>query len=383
METIPLPILMGFFISLILIPALTPTAFKLGIVDKPSGRKRHSHDTPVHGGIAIFLGFSVACLLEESLLNYAWPLLLISLFVLILGAIDDVKNLSATLRLLLQATLALILTVSTDTRILSLGIYGSDGAMTLDIMSTPFTVFCIVAGVNAINMVDGIDGLAGMLCMTILTTITIAAYLAQQTYLALFTLTLIAALSAFLVFNMPLPWHRQASVFMGDAGSTFLGFVIVWLLIKATQGPQAIFSPAIGIWLLTVPLIDSGSTIIRRIIAKKSPLTAGRDHHHHWLLKKGLSSMQVCYLLTAISAAICAVSYGLHTLNLPQGILVVIFFSCLAIDICLLKKTLEARQPQRQAIKQQSDTVKNRRRRIKPDQRRASRHCDDDDESSE
>ncbi|NRB37901.1 MAG: undecaprenyl/decaprenyl-phosphate alpha-N-acetylglucosaminyl 1-phosphate transferase [Pseudomonadales bacterium] len=336
MEYLTSPALVAFLITFTLIPALAPMAHRIGLTDKPGGRKQHADITPMHGGIAMFIGFSFACFFEEGLFDYAWPLLLISFFILVLGIIDDLKNISAKFRLFLQMSLALILTLSTDTQIESLGVYGAVGNIQLGFMSIPFTIFCIVAGVNAINMIDGIDGLASSLSLSLLSFITLVAYLTGQFNLALFTLTLISTIVAFMLFNFPHPFRKKASVFMGDAGSTFLGFIIVWLLIKATQGSEAMLSPALGAWIFMIPLIDSGSTIIRRLINKESPMAAGRDHHHHWLLNKGLSPAQTCYFLFGLSGLICLSSYFLNVFAVHQGLLVAIFFIILLLDIMLL-----------------------------------------------
>ncbi len=335
MEFKMLSVLIAFFVTLSLIPCLRPLAHKLQLIDIPGGRKQHSLITPLHGGICIFLGFSSACLLNTALFQYAWPMLLLSFFVLLLGAVDDIKELSARFRLLGQIILVSILIISTDTQITTLGGLDDTNKLELGVMSLPFTVFCFLAGINAINMSDGIDGLAGLLISATLWVIAAFAYSAGQMDTLLFCLSLSAAIFAFLCLNIPLPLRTRAHVFLGDAGSTVLGFMLVWVLIKCSQGEQALFSPAMGAWLFLVPLIDSGSTIIRRLLLKKSPMAPGRDHHHHLLQNTGLCAKKTSYLLFSIHLLTAVMVYLSQEL-LNEQLLIAVFFTLLLLDIYCL-----------------------------------------------
>lgn len=343
MDYFLLPILTSFLLTVVLTPILSPVAILLGLVDKPGGRKQHLQITPVHGGVVMFIGVLVACCTDMRLFENVKVLLLLSMAILVVGAIDDARNLGVRRRMFIQACLAVLLVVATDTRITHLGYFPYFGEVYLDLMSTPFTVFCILAGINAVNMIDGIDGLAGMLISATVFTVGLSAYIAGVESLSLYAFVMFGALVGFLFYNLRSPWNPRAKVFMGDAGSTFMGFSVVWLLVKATQGEGAIYSPAMALWLLMIPLIDSGSTIIRRIIGRSSPMKAGRDHHHHVLMMYGLSPKMVTYVLFALSMVSCLLAYYMNSLGAPDWLSIMAFLAVLFIDVIILKKLFSGR----------------------------------------
>lgn len=341
MEYLILPTVTAFLLTLALIPLSAPLAEKIGLVDKPGGRKKHDHVTPVHGGLVMFIGVLVACFTDMRLFENVKVLLLLSMALLVVGAIDDVRDLGVKRRMFIQACLATLLVVATDTQISHLGYFPVVGDVHLDLMAVPFTVFCIIAGINAVNMVDGIDGLAGMLITATVFTVGVSAYLVGDSALSLYSFVMMGALAGFLFYNLRSPWNKKAKVFMGDAGSTFMGFCVVWLLVKATQGEGAIYSPAMALWLLMIPLIDSGSTIIRRAAAGTSPMRAGRDHHHHVLLMHGFTPKAATYILFAISLFACALTYGMNALGMPDWLSVVVFVLVLVLDAVVLKSLIQ------------------------------------------
>lgn len=343
MDCFLFPILTSFFLTIVLTPVLSPVAILLGLVDKPGGRKQHLQVTPVHGGVVMFIGVLVACCTDMRLFENVKVLLLLSMAILVVGAIDDARNLGVRRRMFIQACLAVLLVFATDTRITHLGYFPFIGEVYLDLMSTPFTVFCILAGINAVNMIDGIDGLAGMLISTTVFTVGISAYMVGAEGLSLYAFVIFGALLGFLFYNLRSPWNARAKVFMGDAGSTFMGFSVVWLLVKATQGDEAVYSPAMALWLLMIPLIDSGSTIIRRLADRSSPMKAGRDHHHHMLMMYGFSVKAVTYVLFAFSVLSCALAYVMNDLDAPEWLSIVVFFVVLMLDAILLKTLFSGR----------------------------------------
>jgi UDP-GlcNAc:undecaprenyl-phosphate GlcNAc-1-phosphate transferase len=195
----------------------------------------------------------------------------------------------------------------------------------------PFTIFATVGVINAVNMCDGTDGLAGSLCLAALAMVGAAALYAGNNSLFTGLLPIMAAILAFLAFNMRFPWQRRAKVFMGNAGSAFLGFTIAWVVFRLTQNAAHPVSPVLAPWLLAPPLIDCLVLIARRLKLGRSPFSADRDHIHHLLLEAGFSPNAVTMGLTLISVTIgLGAALVLRTNAASEGHLVLGFVAMVA-----------------------------------------------------
>jgi UDP-GlcNAc:undecaprenyl-phosphate GlcNAc-1-phosphate transferase len=157
----------------------------------------------------------------------------------------------------------------------------------------------------------------------------------------------IAAVAAFLCFNLRLPRRGHARVFLGDAGSTLLGFALAWFAIDLTQGPGRSFPPICALWIVLLPLADCVSLMTRRIAAGRSPFSADRLHIHDYLRARGLSSHQTLGVLAGTSAAFGAIGFLGWRLGAPQHVLFwAFFFLFFAYHFGILKawKSLEGRR---------------------------------------
>ena len=159
MNTFTLPIV--FFVSLVSILLLRPVAGKLGLVDSPGGRKTHSKDTPLIGGLGIFAGLMAGSLLSPDIINQYQPLLLISCILLLIGLVDDFYPLPAVVRMGFQVTAAWLMCDYGDNQLITLGNLFTESELSLGRFSTLMTIFATVGVINATNMIDGMDGLAG------------------------------------------------------------------------------------------------------------------------------------------------------------------------------------------------------------------------------
>ncbi|MBI4029722.1 undecaprenyl/decaprenyl-phosphate alpha-N-acetylglucosaminyl 1-phosphate transferase [Candidatus Berkelbacteria bacterium] len=301
---------MPFFLALLVSAVLTffigRLAAKQGFVDFPSPRKVHKKPIPRLGGVAIFLSF---WLLVFSLLRNFEPRLvgvfLGSVILVIFGIIDDIKNLSPATKLLGQIAAILV--------VLFFGL-GIDYLRTpfgnvfyfSQILSLFFTGLWILVLVNSMNFLDGLDGLAAGIS-------TIAALIlfflasrppVSQWDLALMTIVLAGATLGFLLWNF-----NPASIFMGDSGSQFLGFMLAVLAVIA--GGKI----ATALLVLGVPIFDAFWAILRRLFLGKSPFLADRQHLHHRLLSIGLPQR-----LAVIFLWVLALVFGVFALlgNNPQ-----------------------------------------------------------------
>ncbi len=194
-------------------------------------------------------------------------------------------------------------------QLVSLGNILSFGVVELGFLAVPVTVFASVGVINAVNMTDGIDGLSGGLVLIALVFLSIVAYLAGDSGLVRFCTLLICSLLAFLMLNFRLPWKQSALIYLGDAGSTLLGFVLAWLIIESTQGEGAVMAPVYALWFLAIPLIDTVSLLIKRPMRGINPFSAGTDHLHHRLIAAGYTHEQT--VIGLYLAGICAGTFGL------------------------------------------------------------------------
>jgi UDP-GlcNAc:undecaprenyl-phosphate/decaprenyl-phosphate GlcNAc-1-phosphate transferase len=293
--------LLSFGLTVILILLFQPIAIKIKLIDSPGGRKHHQGEIPLTGGLAMFLGFAFSLLtVNISLLPYRALLAACGLLVIV-GILDDLRELTAKARLLSQIFSAFIMIFWGHNIIHHLGNIFFINDFSLGILAIPLTLFSTVGFINATNMLDGLDGLAGsqiLISLLCLLSMALMHHNIQDCYLLLIT---IAAVSSFLIFNFPFPWRKQAVVFMGDAGSMFLGIVLCWFAIRFTQMDQPIMRPVTMLWIFLIPLFDTLRLLILRSFNKKSPFSPNRDHIHHLLSIQGFSPLKINGLLSLIS----------------------------------------------------------------------------------
>jgi UDP-GlcNAc:undecaprenyl-phosphate GlcNAc-1-phosphate transferase len=277
----------------------------MGLVDRPATRKLHSGEVPVVGGISIYLTVLLVGVLLGVEFEFFLPLA-VAFPIVIIGLLDDRHSLRASIRFTVQIGCALGMILFAQLTIQSVGnVIGSGSVMLTEFSANAFTIMCTVGAINSINIIDGVDGLSGSIIGLTLIAITYFAWAAGDVNVVLLLASLTTAIVGFLSYNVRLA-RRQASVFLGDAGSMFLGFVLVWYLIKCTQGPNAVLSPVSFGWILGLPLADTISVMVGRVLNGRSPFDAGRDHRdhfHHQLLDAGFSVNKTVMLMLAIQVA--------------------------------------------------------------------------------
>lgn len=189
-------------------------------------------------------------------------------------------------------------------------------------------------------MADGIDGLSGALTIVALGALAIVAGNAAAFTTAGFIGILICCILAFLSMNFRRPWNRKALVYLGDAGSTLLGFILAWLMIDSTQGQAALFPPVYALWFLAIPLFDTVNLLIKRPMRGKSPFKPGVDHLHHMLIRRGYSVQMVVLMLVGSSVGFAAIGMaGLYyqasesaMFQLFLGLFLIYFLFCDRLD---------------------------------------------------
>lgn len=294
--------ILAFMLTVFLVHFLRKPARHTGLVDTPGGRKKHHSEIPLIGGIAMFTAFLLASLgMGNTHFSHFSFIAGMGLLVAV-GILDDLHDITPRTKFIAQVIAAVFMTSWGDVYVSELGDLLGFGTVHLYNWAIPFTIVCVLGVVNAINMIDGMDGLAGGAAFVALAWFAIAAAVSSLgVQLALLTLAL-SVLAGFLLFNMRHPWRSKASVFMGDAGSLMIGFILVWFAVDLTQGDGRVLPPVTAVWILALPLLDMGSVMMKRIVKGQSPFAADRKHVHHILLLAGYSESQVVLILLMFSA---------------------------------------------------------------------------------
>lgn len=299
-------LLLSVFITIALIPVLMRLAFRLRFVDIPDARKVHARPIPVVGGIAMAAGALVPVVwwqLGDPFVN-AW--LLGSAILVLFGMVDDLRGLGPGIKFAGQIAAALVMIFYGGLRITSLGMLLPDGWLLPVWLAVPLTLVAIVGVTNAVNLSDGLDGLAGGLSMLIISCIGYLAYQQGDARIGFIALALAGAVFGFLKFNT-----YPASVFMGDAGSQFLGFSAICLSLELSQCNTAL-SPVLPLLILGLPVMDTLHVFALRLSQGRSPFVADRNHFHHRLMGLGLHHAESVLVIYVLQTLLIVTGYALR-----------------------------------------------------------------------
>jgi len=292
-------------ITIFLVQVARRVAPAVGLIDSPCARKSHEGEIPLVGGIAIFGSLFVGMAFGDLFVDH-WPFLAAASLLVMVGIWDDVSGVSPPVRLVVQSLALLIIAAVGGVYLEDLGnIFPAIGVLTLGWMAIPFTVFAGVGAINAFNLSDGVDGVCGTLALVALAGLGVAAGMAGKTSELLLIATLIGGVVGFLVFNVRVPQRRQASVFLGDAGSYLLGLSVMYLAIRLSQGPERAIQPVTALWFCMLPLLDTIGVLLRRLRRGRSPFNPDREHIHHVFLlaKFSVTATWIGLMLVAVLGA--------------------------------------------------------------------------------
>lgn len=297
--------IMAFIIASISTPLAKKIAFKIGAVAPPKEIGMHKVTMPLGGGMSIYLGFTLTILIlvnyiDTIHLNRLAGLLIGATLITVVGLLDDIYELSPKLRIIFQVFAALIV-IATGTSITAISVpFLESGQIEFGIFSNVITLFWIVGITNAVNLIDGLDGLAaGVSSIASLVLMAIAILFGDPMvagFAILITATLAGSCLGFLPHNF-----NPATIFMGDTGSTFLGFSLSVISIQAMLKTYTAATLIVGILILGLPIFDTAFAIIRRLIKKQPVYVGDRGHLHHRLVDKGLSHKKAVLTLYLIS----------------------------------------------------------------------------------
>ncbi len=312
-------LLIAALVAVISTPVVRSLAFRVGAVDIPKDNRRmHDHPIPRMGGLAIFFGFILSVLIFVPLTPELRGMLLGSVVIVILGILDDIFALPALPKFFVQIGAALI-AVLEGNRIEFLSnpnLFSKDPFWELGWLAIPITVLWIVGITNAVNLIDGLDGLACGVSTISSMTLLVIALVVKEPDVAILMAALSGACIGFLPYNL-----NPAKIFMGDTGSTFLGFILAVVSIQGLFKFYAIISFAVPFLMLGLPIFDTCFAILRRVSHGQSPMAPDRGHIHHRLIDMGFTQKQAVAVLYIISAILGLSAVVLTTIGVVRAML--------------------------------------------------------------
>jgi len=318
----------------------------LGLLDRPlEDRKKHIRVTPTVGGIVIFTTLCLSLWLFSGLsFSFFMPLLAGMAGYIAIGVYDDIKHIRPLIKMAWQVAVAIVFVLVTGVKITYLGEIFGLGPLGTGLFAIPFTILCIVALINAFNWIDGLDGLAGG---CILGMLVLLIYATPKTTMSPVLIISSATIFGFLMFNMRSHWRKHALVFLGDAGSLSLGFMLSCLVIFLTQDKSTgVLSPIVAAWIISYPIFDMVSCMLNRKLAKKSIYQADNMHAHFLLQTLGCSPKTTSYILVAVSFLYGAVGVLGDQIGIPEVGLAVMWGLGLALHFWVVRLLLNRSKKQ-------------------------------------
>ncbi len=335
--------IVAFLFSVASTPLVKMWAEKFKVYDIPKdSRRMHSTPIPRMGGVAIIFGFMVALLCFYGKMDRRIAATIIGATIIsVMGIVDDIKALDAKPKFIIQIIAALVVVIGGDLKIdviTNPNFFASNPYWVLpEWLSVIVTIVWIVFITNAVNFIDGLDGLAAGVSAIMSVSLVFIAVKVGEYPVAVIGTSLMGACFGFLPYNF-----NPAKIFMGDTGSTFLGFILATLSIQGVFKSYAIISFAVPLLILGLPLFDASFAMLRRISKGQSPMQADRGHLHHRLIDMGFSQKQTVFILYAISGVLGITAVVLAESTALRAILIllcVIVF--LLIESLLIKGNLD------------------------------------------
>ena len=315
---ITITFLIGMFLVYYSIPVIVRLSKEKELFDVPNERKVNKTVVPTLGGIALFIGITIATLLGMH--NYLFPdlryILVGMIIMFFIGIKDDILIISANKKLIAQIICALIITIPGEIRFTHL--HGILGIHEVNyVFSVLISLLVIVAITNALNLIDGIDGLAAS--MGILSSAFFGAnfLLTGHFKYAILCFAIVGSLASFFFYNV---FGKKNKIFMGDTGSLLIGLLISIFTIKynefaLTTTETHHFSPALSFAIIVIPVFDMIRIFMARIWQRRSPFSPDMNHIHHKLLKLGFSHLESTIILVGINLTFILVAYTFRDLN--------------------------------------------------------------------
>ena len=350
-------LILAFAATCVLTWALVPVARRIGLIDRPDrpgGRKTHDGEVPTIGGLAVAMAVIITALvmgISEQMHPAFWAGFIV---IGLIGTLDDLRDLAHHGKFLAQIAAAALMVFWGGWQLHSLGNLFGAWPLTLGAFAIPLTFIAVIGVINAVNFSDGADGLAGGLVFNALLWYCVMEGLraphasgdvpSGELQMAL---AFLGAVAGFLAFNLRVPGRQRALVFLGDAGSLGLGFVLAWFTVSGAERAAPLFAPVTAIWLLAVPLVDTLTCAARRMLHGHSPFKADRKHLHHILADLGLPVGRAVALIHAVAFALAGIGVAAWAQSVPEFVMFYIAMGIFAIYVMFSTyalRVIEARQ---------------------------------------
>ncbi len=321
----------GLFSAYSITPIVKRIAIRIGAVDLPSERKIHAQPIPRLGGIAIYVSLLIAVAI--ALFKFLKPtpemkgILLGGSIMLAIGIADDIKELSPKIKLMGQLFASATLLVF-GLQIEFIGNPFGKELIVLGPLAIPVTLFWMLTLINTINFMDGLDGLAAGVSFIAAITLFFCALQTGEITVAFLTMAIAGSAMGFLTHNF-----NPASIFMGDSGSMFLGFMLGAITLQGVMKSVVVVSLLVPLMILGVPISDAAFTIVRRLRHNKSLIQADKGHIHHQLLNRGFTHRQtvvIIYIWCILLSAAAALSFATTRQKALLKVLIILSLSVLS-----------------------------------------------------
>ncbi len=337
-----LRLLFAFVVAFLIAYASTPIvkmlAFRIGAIDVPKDNRR-MHKKPIArlGGLAIFYGFIISILCFAEIDTELRGILIGSVIIVVLGIFDDIYSLNAFFKFLVQigAAVVVVLHGVSIEYISSFG-FGENPYIALGVFAIPVTVLWIVGVTNALNLIDGLDGLAAGISTISTVSLFAISLITREVGVAVVTAAIAGAGFGFMPYNL-----HPAKIFMGDTGSTFLGFMLASISVMGLFKSYAVISMAVPFLILGLPIFDTLFAILRRVLRGQSPMKPDRGHVHHRLIDLGFDQKQTVVILLIASGLLSLSAVVLLLCGASRAIVLILAVLFLSVfGISLAKKNI-------------------------------------------
>lgn len=344
-------VLVTFLVSALMVPIVKKIAFHVGALDKPNKRRLNKVPMPTQGGLAIFFAFMAGYMLFADMSVQMLSILMGGIILILFGLIDGINPIKARYKFLVQIVAAAIVVIYggiTLGEVTFLGLVFNFTAPLSQIISILF----IVAVINAINLIDGLDGLCSGTTSIYFLAISIIAFILNKSGGLDITLALIMLGSTlgFLFHNFP-----PAKIYLGDTGSMFLGYMIAVISLLGFK-IATITSFVIPLVILAIPIFDTASAIIRRLLKGESIGHADKEHFHHQLLKMKFSTKKTVLIIYVINILFATVSILFAVGDQELAIIIYILLMLLLLFI-ILKTDILFEHKKKGVIEEKKDEV--------------------------
>lgn len=332
--------ILAALLSFILTPLAKKIAYRLNAIDVPKDDRRlHKKPIPRLGGLAIFLSFLIVSICYVGRQEDLDGILIGATIIVIMGIIDDKKELKPKVKLIFQILASLILIAfGIKVNYITIPLLPGTGSFYVGWLGIPITVLWVVGITNAVNLIDGLDGLACGVCSIAALSLFGVSMISGRVTAGILSLILSGACLGFLYYNF-----NPASIFMGDTGSQFLGFTLAAISIQGAIKSAAAVAVAVPILALGLPIYDTLFAMIRRKINNRPIMEADKGHLHHRLLALGYSQRQVAIILYIVSGIFGVTSILAMSVSTKKSYLILMIVCTLvlafATELGLLKKT--------------------------------------------